>query len=380
MRKYIISLIVMFLFLPSLVSAKGEPPVYINYKVKVTNKDGISLIKDNNSINIPYDTVLEVIYEYEQDGKLYGNVEYNNNTGIIEISKVELLTKEIDLEKYKSESLKKIYIFDKGIYLYNGPSKAYGIVEGNIEIPIGTELSYTYGDEAWAYVTYNDIKGWIYIYPYDEIIYEKGAHIATIYNDKKFYTLKELKLLESPINNKEKGIVIPEYKEVSYKYVYSKDPYTTYYYLIYNDMEGWYKYEPLEVAEFYNEEFIVNATDDMDIYSSPLVTSNILGKINKNEEYNLLAIALKDSIDDNTYESWTYIKYKDTIGWLHYFEQGKEKVDGKQSNNTNVNNKKIEKNNDSIKIIIFSVSIIIIILFIMFTLLKLNNTKNDKSN
>ena len=105
--------------------------------------------------------------------RIYGNVEYNDNTGMIEISKTELLSKEIDFEKYKSETERKIYVFEKGTYLYNGPSKAYGIVDENIEIPVGTILKYVYGDEAWAYVEYNNIKGWVYIYIHTMILYMK---------------------------------------------------------------------------------------------------------------------------------------------------------------------------------------------------------------
>ena len=174
MKKYITSLIIMFLVLPMLVSARGEPPVFINYKVKVVDSSGVVMkLNDGKEVNIPVSTVLDVIYEYEQDGKLYGNVEYNDNTGMIEISKTELLSKEIDFEKYKSETERKIYVFEKGTYLYNGPSKAYGIVDENIEIPVGTILKYVYGDEAWAYVEYNNIKGWVYIYIHTMILYMK---------------------------------------------------------------------------------------------------------------------------------------------------------------------------------------------------------------
>lgn len=384
MRKYIISLVIMFLFLPSLVMAKGEQPVYINYKVKIIDKNGIVLkTNDSKEINIPYDTVLEIMNEYELNGKLYGSVEYNNTPGTIELSNTHVSPQEVDIEKYKSEFDKSIYIFGEDVYLYNGPSKLYGLVEKEVKIPFNTKLTYAYGDEAWAYVTYNGVKGWIYIYPYDDIIYEKGALIASVYDNKKLYTLKEINLINSPMDNNKINVSIPEYKEISYKYSYSKDPYTTYYYVIYNDVEGWYKYEPLQVANIYTDDFIVNAEEDLDVLEKPLIDSKVLGKINKNEEYNILAIAIKDSIEDNTYESWSYIKYKDITGWLHYLEKGKDNVENIMDNKDNKNNtdtKSIKKNNDSIKIILFSVSMIIILVFIIFTLLNFNKSKSDKSN
>lgn len=376
MKKYFIFLLIMFMFLPNLVLAKGEPPVYINYKVKVTNKDGITLktgtTSEDKNIKIPYDTVLEITYEYEENGKLYGNVEYDNNIGMIEISDVELLDKEINLDKYKTEVENKIYVFDKGVYLYNGPSKAYGIVN-NTEIPVGTVLTYTYGDEAWAYVTYNGLKGWIYVYTYDNVIYEKGAHVAISYDNKKIYTLKNIELIDSPLTNNKKNITIPELVTATYKYVYSPEPLTLYYYIKYEDKEGWYKYKPLEIAELNDEDFIVNAYEDGDIYEKPSLDSKVLGSIKKDEEYNLIAISLNDNIDDNSYESWTYIKYKDIKGWLHYIEKGKEVTDKKDIEKQNVKseeNQKSKDNNSWIKIVSFSIAAIIIVLFIMYTILK----------
>ena len=86
MRKYIITLIIMFLVLPTLVSARGEPPVFIGYKVKVNNTNGIVMkTNDNKEITIPNDTILDINYEYEIEGKLYGSVEYDNSTGMVEM-------------------------------------------------------------------------------------------------------------------------------------------------------------------------------------------------------------------------------------------------------------------------------------------------------
>lgn len=383
MKKYIIVLLFMFMVLPSLVIARGEPPVYINYKVKVVNENGIQMkLNDSKEITIPFDTVLEVNYEYEISGKLYGNVEYNDASGMIEISGTELLTKEVDLEKYKSEAEKKIYVFDKGNYLYNGPSKAYGLVDGNIEIPVGTTLSYIYGDEAWAYVTYNNTKGWIYIYTYDDIIYEKGATVATIYN-RKAYTIKDIELLSSPLTDEKNNKKIPALKEINCKYFYSKEPYLTYYYITDGSNEGWYKLNSLDLAESYEDDFIVNAYEDSKIYEKPDTNSKVLSDIKKDEEYNVLAIGINDDIENNTYESWSYVKYNNIKGWIYYIEKGKVNDDNK--NNEVINNETKDENNkkdnnSSIKIIGFSVSIIIIILFIIYTILRQNSKKEKEEN
>ena len=379
MKKYIILIII--LFIPFLVSAKEVPSVFISYKIKVNNVNGISLkvnnLEENKNITIPNNTELEVIYEYEKDGKLYGNVEYGNYSGMIEIKDVELIDKDVNLDDYKSEETKKIYVFGDDVYLYNGPSKAYGI-KNDIKIPIGTVLTYNVGDEAWGYVTYNGEKGWIYVYTYDDIIYEKGALVATIYDDKYLYTLKNINLIDSPITNNNKEITVPELTKIKYKYSYSTDPYTTYYYVIYNDIEGWYKYTPLEVAFFNTDDFIVNATEDSNIYEKPTIDSKVLGNIKKEEEYTVLAISINDDIEKNTYESWSYVEYRNIKGFIYHFEKGKEEVKKDDKKEETVVKEENKKENNSLKIIAFSFSIIIIVLFIIYTILKINKKEIDK--
>ena len=386
MKKYIVILMALFFSLPSLVSGKNieEPPVFISYKIRVNSESGIVLnvisTDKNDKITIPNNTELEVIYEYEKDGKLYGNVEYNNVSGMIEIKDVELLNKEVNLDDYKSEETKKIYIFGDDVYLYNGPSKAYGLKEGNIKIPVGTTLTYNVGDEAWGYVTYNGVSGWIYVYTYDDIIYEKGAKIALVYDNKYLYTLKEIELIDSPLTNNKIDVKVPELTKVEYKYTYSIDPFTTYYYIKYNDKEGWYKNKPLEVALFYSEDFIVNAYEDSNVYEKPTIDSKVLETIKKDEEYNVLAISINDDIETNIYESWSYVNYRNVKGYIYHYEKGKEEAKEKQNPELkNEENKKENKSDSKIKILSFSISIIVILLFIIYTILKTSKEK-EKSN
>lgn len=383
MKKYILIILVMFLVLPSVVCSKEieKPPVFITYNVKVNNTNGITLTTNSlnkEQINIPNDTVLEVLYEYEEKGKLYGNVEYNNYSGMIEIKDVELLDEEVNSSNYKSDETKKIYIFDEEAVLYKGPSKAYGIKD-NIKIPVGTVLTYNIGDSAWGYVTYNGVKGWIYVYTYNDIIYEKGAKVALVCDNKYLYTLKEIELISSPLTNNKLDIKIPEMTKVEYKYTYSIDPYTTYYYIKYKDKEGWYKEKKLEVASFYDDNFIVNAIEDSNIYEKPSVESKVLNSIKKDDEYTVLAISINDDIESNTYESWSYVNYRNTKGFLYHYEKGKEEVKKEDKNDNNVETKdtKKSKSNSSLTILAFSISIVIILLFVIYTIVRTNKKDNN---
>ena len=380
MKKYIILLFALVLFLPSVVKAgRGEPPVFINYDVEVTNKDGIVLtpnISSVDEIKIPYGTKLSIQYEYEKDNKLYGSVEYDDTIGMIEINKDNLSLKNVDVSKYKLDKQKKVYVFGKGTYLYSGPSKIYDTISEEVET--GTVLNYNFGDDSWAFVNYKGQNGWIYIYTYDEVIYMNGAKVATYTDEGKLYTLKDIELIDSPITKNKTGIKIPALNEIDYEYYYSKNPYTVYYYISYDGNNGWYEYKPLEVAQVNNEDFLVDSYEENDIYATPNLDSEILATIKKDEQYNVLATSVNDNIDDNSYESWTYVKYNNIKGWIYHYEKG-TKTEEEKITNSNGEEKEIKKkDNSTIKIISFSIAAIIILLFIIYTVLKIVKPKEEK--
>lgn len=380
MKKYILILFTLVLFIPTIVFAgRGEPPVFINYDVEVTNKDGIILTPNISSIDevkIPYGTKLSIQYEYEKDNKLYGSVEYNDTIGMIEINKNNISLKNVDVSKYKLDKQKKVLVFGKGTYLYDGPSKIYDAISEEVEP--GTVLNYNFGDDSWAFVNYKGKNGWIYTYTYDDVIYTNGAKVATYTSNSKLYTLKEIELIDSPITKNKINQKIPSLNEINYEYYYAKDPNTIYYYVSYEDKKGWYEYKPLEVAEVNNEDFVVDSYEENDIYEKPNLESKIIATVKKDEEYNVLATSVNDNIDDNSYESWTYIKYNNIKGWIYHYE----KDDKTEKENINTpkekDEKKEKKGNSSIKIISFLVAAIIIILFIIYTIFKFVKPKEDK--
>ena len=373
MKKYILVLLAL-LFIPKTVFASPIRQTTVNYKVKVNNENGISFKSNDKEIKIPYNTVLDVNYEYELDGKLYGNIEYEYNIGDIELSETVLYDSKVNLNDYKSGETNKIYVISEGTYLYNGPSKMYGKVDGNIEIPVNTTLTYKYGDDVWVYVTYKNKTGWICIYTYDGIIYEQGAKIASVYDNKKLYTIKDIELVDSPFTNNKLDVTIPKQTYLDLKYSYSNSQNNTYFYVKYNNIEGWYYNKPLEVAQVYTDNFIVNAIEDNKIYKLPDINSEVLNEIKKDEEYSVIALSTYDNIDENSYESWSYISYKDIKGWIHSYEKS---INENEKLNKEDNESDVKKNKRSYKInIVFVGSILVIIGFIMYCVLKIREIKN----
>ena len=370
MKKYILVLLAL-LFIPKTVFASPIRQTFVNYKVKVNNENGVSFKLNDKEVTIPNNTILDVNYEYESNGNLYGNVEYEGNIGDIELKNTVLYDSKVDLNNYKSGEISKIYVLDEGVYLYNGPSKMYGKVDGDIEIPVNTTLTYKYGDEVWAYVTYKNKSGWICIYTTDGIIYEKGARIATVYDNQKLYTIKDIELVDSPFTNNKLEVKIPKQVYLDLKYSYSNSQDNMYYYVKYNNIEGWYYSKPLEVAQVYTDEFIVNASEDNKIYEIPDTNSKLLNELKKDDEYSVIAISTYDNINENSYESWSYISYKDTKGWIHSYEKA-SKEEGKINNNEDVKrSKRTYKIN-----ITFVAAILVIIGFILYSVLKIREIRN----
>ena len=170
--KKVIICFVLFLIFPIFASADMGAPFITPYKIRVSNPNG-AVLKDslhNETVTVPYDTVLEVNYEYKKDDVLYGQVKYDNYSYyIINLSDAQLITSvdDIDFSTFR-EYEQSMYVFKEGAYLYKGPSRVYGKVDGDVEIPVGTIVKTEYCDLdfRWAYVNYNGTKGWVYIFSY----------------------------------------------------------------------------------------------------------------------------------------------------------------------------------------------------------------------
>ncbi len=321
----LIGLIIVLMLVPVIVNADMSMPEIVSYQVRVSNINGITLTdSDDEEIKLDYDTILDVVYEFSDNGEEYAEIELDGYYYSVKLSDIETISTDIDLSKY-SNTTKQMYVYKEGAYLYNGPSKLYGMVDGEIELPVGTTITLNYYDDCWGYVEYNGISGWVWIYTntwYDEETdssYYEGSSLCNIADDSYYYgttiyTLKDITLVNSPIEKEqsETDITIPAGVEIEYTYYYN-NMHDTYYYLSYNGMSGWFM-DPYDFSIAFSgkgEELI--AVSDTNIYQEVDKNSDIIGIFPTNEEIEVL---YKTTDYDET-NCWYQISYNGLEGWVY---------------------------------------------------------------
>ena len=178
----LIMAICMALLLTVPAFADGRGPAFTSYDVVCTKdtpyyrenweRDGAMEKKGT----FPAGSTLTVEYEYETDGETYGWVSLGHGDDqewmYVRISDVELKN-----DTYLPENAQKLpqshsvrVIAKGGVTLYAGPNTKYDKV---LTIPRGAKLTYSFGNDSddyyrtWAYVTYLNKSGWIYVYASD---------------------------------------------------------------------------------------------------------------------------------------------------------------------------------------------------------------------
>lgn len=318
----LVCLICLFL-LPIFVFADMGAPDIGNYDVVISNKDGAKLYDYNYRVigTIPYDTKIKVNYEYTYNGTMYGSVTYKGETGDIRLSDVAIYSTEIDLSKYdKIKNPLQLYVFGDDAYLYNGPSTVYGRVSEGTKIPAGEIVTYEYSTDAWVYVTYNGVKGWLLNYPYMELYADLDTSVASVATgDNKVLTIETIKSLVVDPSQPEKTISvnIPMGTEIEYDYYYRLAK-SEYIYVEYGDAKGW-----LYVASSFYGEDTANATTNNECFSL-LVTSDQLyvykkmgdinSKTNKKIPYGTEAALIYSFVKDGY--SWNQIYYDGHYYWF----------------------------------------------------------------
>lgn len=321
--RVLVLLICLFVF-PVLVKADIGMPEIKSYDVIVTNKDGIKLEDSykKKSIVIPYDTKLTVNMEYYNSEKktYYGYVEYSGVSGDIDLSNVRIVSTKIDLNEFnKLDTPRKVYAIED-VELYKGPSKVYGRIEGEKVIPKGSTISYEYYDEVWAYVKYENLEGWMVIYPYGDAI---GSDLKTSVvnfapkgNNTILITNNVTKLKVNPREDEEISVNIP--KDTVLKYEYSANALKSeYFYVNYEGTKGWlyitYFGGPYDadglVEESCTTALVLN--DNVYIYSKRGdLSSKTDKKIEKGKEYSIIySYATEEA-------SWYYILYNGEKVWV----------------------------------------------------------------
>ncbi len=319
--KLLLLFFLLFLFIiPIYVNADMGAPEISTYTARVINKNGaesvLDLYEPKDSILIPYDTLVEITFEENE----YGMTNYNGKSYYTKLSDLRAVSEETEPVGEGVES-KNYYAWEEGAYLYKGPSKAYDKVDGNIQIKPGTTVNVrNYIKNAWGYVEYNGVKGWVYIYQcYKNAPYKEVSHLVDISEgNTKIYTLKDITLENSPTKQEKTNIVVPAFTEVQYKYEYMYNPHKKYICIEYEGKEGWHEIEDVDNLSIAynckNENISLIAVKDVTIYEKfNEENNNVIGTIPAKEECDVLYASIYYYGD----ESWCYVHYNDISGWVN---------------------------------------------------------------
>lgn len=271
MRKLstILTLIVLFIMIGTISNADYGIPYLISYDAKIINENGITT-EDGNVI--PYGEIITVQYEYFDKDKstMYAYANGYGELFKVSYNDIKLITNPEDLTLNDPEFLKEeqMYVYKEGAYLYKGPSIIYGKVDGEIMVPAGTTVTFTYVTETWGYTEYNGVKGWLYTYTSDGVApYNMSCPLAYICNEKStLYTIKNIKLY-SDVDKKTYVGTIPKDNILTYSYIkYHPDPHGAAYYIKHNGVEGWYILEDYDATIFYSENNSIFILEDTQFY------------------------------------------------------------------------------------------------------------------
>lgn len=317
-KSKLLGFLILLLF-PMFVFADVSVPEIKEYEVVVVNPDGVNLEnQQGRKINIPCDTKLTVYYEFydKETGITYGSVEYQGVYGDINLKDVKLLSKK--LTKKDARKLSKAeerYVIDDDVYLYNGPSRIYGKVDGEKKIPVGEKVTYEYYIEAWSYVEYDGVSGWIYTNsPSEE---NSLAMIAPENNNKVLLTKNVKKLYVNPKREETVNVNIPKGTELEYQYSYMALR-SQYVYVEYKDTKGWIfideeiDAEPDALIECECYKGMV-LEDKINIYSDFLDKKSKTDKtLTKGEKVSVIYQYYSDGL-----EVWYYVKNDNKKGWIY---------------------------------------------------------------
>lgn len=298
MKKYVF---VLLLFATLFLGINVQAKVFINPNIEfyVSNPDGAEI--GNGTIQlgvIPAQTRIKLLSKDSNDG--YYVVMYNGQEANIKNTDIKPVEKTLNKEsgyELKAEETVKVFA-QEGLQMYEGPSKDY-YDKANMIIPKGTEITYKYKDyelnkeEYYAYVTYENISGWVYISLKDENVALKKSG--------KFLILKldDINVRESIKGPYNKNIKIEE-SVLTYDY-YTLNQYN----LKYMDKDLWLSFNNSDAVVFSNQVKTLNMKAGDAIY----------------ESYNgsMPIYSFTENVSLNsvfTYNGYNYVEYNNVKGWV----------------------------------------------------------------
>ena len=319
LKLLIISVMLVLIPIVSINTVKADmaSPIVTEYKARVKNPSGTTLYDfdyNNGKVSIKeikhldFDTIIKDVETEETiNNELYG---YSPSLGgYIKLTDIEAFGN-IDLDTFNNFGSGKLYVFREGAYLYKGPSKTYGKVDGNVMLPVGTVVEYEYSDVLFAYVTYNGVSGWVYYYQRSMGPYEEGSSLASI-ESTELITIEDTILYNDPFTKTKKIFTIPNGTKLTSKYEYIYDR-ATYYYVEYNGNAGWIVNDIgllRENAKIFNRSTPIKICKNR-VNEEETTCSDVITTIPKNK------ITSVKYVTENGYNTWFFVNYDGKTGWV----------------------------------------------------------------
>ncbi len=319
--------------------ADMDAPTFSSFTVYVSNPLGAATYQskwDNEKketyyikdlLIIPYGTELEITYEFTYENELYGGCHFRDNYIQIKMSDVTLNVPKVGAESaVKMEEKSEIVIINpNGTYLHDGPAESYKKVSD--KIPYGTVLEIEFGNSdynpSWAYLSYNGISGWLYIYQYGERINGNFNVAYLISKDDgysgKVMTVKESELLKEPYGQTAMA-KIPSGKVLDFKYYYQGVK-CIFAFVEYNGQKGWVctgAYFEETTAIGVAESYYIESAEGAKLYTSPdIKNAKTIDTVPCGEVVDADYEYIEESNDGN-YDLWGWyrVTYNGKTGWI----------------------------------------------------------------
>ena len=359
-KKLLVTTGLLLTLVPSLIRADNVFPSTLSYKAVITNKNGFKCdTYDNKNITIPFGSIVSINESYYDDGLKLEIIDYegtgcNNN---INLKDIKIYNDEFNINDYlNAGEYNSVSKFDKendaiilaknGVKMYTGPSLSYSVIT---TIPYNKTVKTEYYIDpfdtlvSWISVTYNGKKGWINTTDY-EVMYNKtnekaivisknsGINENTIVSEyyssaKKYYvkynnkyilvdkiaklnngniTIKNNKKIYESVNSSKEIDSVSKGTKLQTKFFYSdKDNDCYYYYVSYNNKNGWikiaygekYDFEKINTIDYKDKVSIESIKFDNEIKLNDKLNIDI--KIDNNSDIKILKTILIFKDKDN---------------------------------------------------------------------------------
>ena len=326
-------------------------PSFLTYEAYVSNPDGavsVNFYDDAGyeEVTLRYMRKVTVEDEYRRKDVLYVCVNLSQG----EYGRDEYFFRAADFSKNKAkvdanagvkldDATTYIVIDPNGTALRDGPAESYAAIE---TIPAGTVLTALYGSESyhpeWAYVTYGDSSGWVYVYSNADFrkdtqnygCAEQLKQAVTLQVMDARYPLRELPDYESKTLTKP----LPVDTKLSSKYAYNED----WYYVEYQGVKGWipdlyYNYDSIfGLARNDDELMAVMCSSGVKLYERPTATreQKALATIPQGQLLqSVQAVKYQHHSEEDGenimyWDFWHRVAYRGMSGWVCESEQDEE--------------------------------------------------------